>query len=95
MILKGTVVINLTRLDLGYMDDVSTVRGVLWHSLSDTPPGADVRLIVPSWDWWAGLVMSDLADLADHLGSLTIESTDPGAVRQWMQALHERMGVAA
>lgn len=95
MNLKGMVVINLTQLDLGYMDDVATVRGALFRPLLDSPDGADLRLIVPPWDWWCGLVVAELADQSAHLGCLTIESTDPATVGKWMQALHKEMRVAA
>lgn len=90
MILRGVVRIDLTGLELGYHDDTSTVKGVLWSCLRDVPDGADVRMIVPQWDWWVGLVIPDLCDLAEHVGTLTIESADPATVAQWLQALHQQ-----
>lgn len=95
MILRGIVRLDLTTLQLGYHDDPSTVKGVLWSCLRDVPDGADVRLIVPKWDWWAGLVITDLWDLAEHVGSLTVESVDPDTVRTWLQALHEQQRATA
>lgn len=95
MNLRAVVILDLTRLHLGHRDDVSTVKGAFWGTLADTPAGADVRLIVPKWDWWCGLVIREFVDLADHLGNVTLECTDPDTVRRWVQAISEHQRASA
>ncbi len=88
MKVHGVVVIDLTRLHLDSRDAASTAKAALWGVLADTPPGADVRLIVRAWDWWCRFAIDTLLDLGDHLASVTVES-DAVTVRRWVLALRQ------
>ena len=88
MKIQGVVVINLTRLRLSGRDAVSTANAAMWSVLSETPAGADLRLIVPAWDWWSPFAADALlGELGEDLGTITVESSDPMTVREWVLAL--------
>jgi hypothetical protein len=83
MKVHGVVVV-----DLRSITTTNAATTVLWEALSDTPPGADVHLLVPAWDWWATFAIDTLIELGDHLGSVTVES-DAQTVRRWVIALRQ------
>ena len=86
MRVHGVVVIDLSRLRLDSRDAVPKAKAAIWSVLSETPAGADVRLIVPAWEWWAPFAAETLLEFGDELGTVTVES-DPKTVRQWVLAL--------
>jgi hypothetical protein len=86
MDVHGVVVINLARVNLKNRDAVSVAKATVWSVLCETPPGADVRLVVPAWSWWCPFVADLLLEHSEHLGSVTVES-DAKTVREWVLAL--------
>ena len=83
MKVHGVVVIDLSRITTA-----SAAKAAIWDALCDTPPGADVRIAVPRWDWWAPFAIDFILDMGDHLGAVTIES-DARTVRRWVVALRQ------
>ncbi|MGY1691995.1 hypothetical protein [Geodermatophilus sp. SYSU D01105] len=81
--MHGIVVVDLTSIT-----SASAAKTVIWEALCDTPVGADVRLFLPRWDWWAPFAIDTLLELGNHLGSVTVES-DAQTVRRWVVALRE------
>ena len=91
MNVHGIVVIDLTRLHLDGRDAVSTVKGAIWGALCDAPNGVDVRLVVPTWAWWAPFAAEAVRDHENDINAITVES-DASTVRRWVLAL--RYGAA-
>jgi hypothetical protein len=89
MKVSGVVVIDLTKIRLDSSDAASTAKGAIWHALADAPPGADVRLIVPRWDWWAQFAVPTVMEFGAHIATITVESTDPATVGQWVRQLRQ------
>ena len=83
MKVQGVVIV-----DLSHITSASAAKAALWDALCDTPPGADVRLTVPRWDWWAPSAIDAMLELGDHLASVTVES-DAQTVRRWVVALRQ------
>lgn len=61
---------------------VSKIKG-----LECAPTGADVVLSVAPRQLWPGEGISFLREQCQHLGSVTVESSDPTTVRSWVLAL--------
>ncbi len=83
MKVHGIVVIDLTQ-----TNSATAAKAALWDALCDTPSGADVRLTVPRWDWWAPFAIDALLEYVDQLGTVTVQS-DAKTVRRWVVALRQ------
>ncbi len=81
MKVSGVVIIDLRRIT-----SASAARVTVWEALADIPFGADVRLLVPAWEWWAEAAVDQVLESAEHLGDVTIES-DAQTVRRWVLCL--------
>ncbi len=86
MKVSGVVIVDLTRITT-----VAAAKSVIWNAVCDAPSGADVRLLVPAWDWWAPFAIDLMLELGDHLGSVTVES-DAQTVRRWVLGLRRGSG---
>jgi hypothetical protein len=53
------------------------------------PEGADVRLIVPKWDWWSPFAGQALLEMGDGLGRIDVESSDAATVGEWVRLLRQ------
>jgi hypothetical protein len=90
-ILPGFTVRGLVRLDLRgrasalAFDDAVLIRQV--QMLAYAPPGADVVVQVAAGQFVPSLAVSFLRAEGRHLGSVTVESSDPPTVRRWVLAL--------
>ena len=51
------------------------------------PHGADVVVQVAAGQFVPSLAVAYLRSEGSHLGSVTVESSDPATVRQWVRAL--------
>ena len=79
------------RLDLdthranGFEVDREVVRKL--KSLSFAPAGAEVVLAVRPAQLWPGEGIAYVRDCCRHLGTVTVECSDPETVREWVLAL--------
>ena len=87
MKVRGVVVIDLSRARLTGCGAAATARGIVWASIADAPAGADVRLVVPSWDSsWCIPAIDLLIEYGEDLGAIDVEG-DAASVRHWVLAL--------
>ena len=79
------------RLDLGtnrangFEAEYQVVRKL--KSLSFAPAGAEVVLAVLPAQLWPGEGIAYVRDCCRHLGTVTVECSDPETVREWVLAL--------
>lgn len=66
-------------------DDALLARQV--QTLAFAPPGADVVVQVADGQFVPSLAVAYLRSEGSHLGSVTVESSDPPTVRRWVLAL--------
>jgi hypothetical protein len=83
MKVHGVVVVDLSRITTA-----TAAKAAIWDAICDSPPGADVGLVVPRWDWWPPFAVDMLLEVGEHLGSVTVES-DAQTVRRWVVALRQ------
>lgn len=89
--LPGFEVYGVVRLDLRTResapapDDAALGRQV--QMLAYAPPGADVVVQVAAGQFVPSMAVAFLRAEGGHLGSVTVESSDPPTVRRWVLAL--------
>ena len=97
-ILQGFEVRGVVRVDLRVReaapvsDDLVLARQV--QMLAYGPPGADVVVQVAAGQYVPTWAVSYLRAEGGHLGSVTVESSEPATVRRWVLALRGEEAVS-
>lgn len=83
---RGVVRLDLRAREVGPVADDSLMARQV-QMLVYAPHGADVVVQVAAGQFVPSLAVAYLRSEGSHLGSVTVESSDPATVRQWVRAL--------